>query len=571
MPNVRIWRAFRITRICVYVIAILLTIALAAIYAVLLIRGWASFIAGQRAIMLALLFLNALSAIVLYLMMLISFRVWLDGARIALLLIFQVGGTVTFSLFYPGFPCSNLGDVSTCKRVEMAAIFGGWSLAGFLLMYAFALSAMCYVPEPSTRRLVLVEDGPMTSQNEKEVYSEKTQKRLSQTSIGSERSLYSQSSFSATQSPTIPRSAYKPGFVSSPTGMAQVQFPPPYYRPDTPGSVHSNTPSSISEIRETTRQRYFQSGLMPAPAPRFPPGLMAPPAPESLSRQTTTSSIRSAMSNRNGQRTPQQQPRNVQFAMPAVNEYYEYPPANVNTLYQFDSNKMVRSPLPDWNRLPSGPQPRPILLSPENSGYSPYPAHVYQRSTPPSSVRGFSSPPHAQPQTVPPAGRVASPFMAAMDNRNVPRPRPTQAPVYTQKLSVGTPSLLPPLQIPIEARQTPSRVPSRAGSSSSVPRSPSPQDTSFPYSLHDRQQFDLLPAHPRLPLRTSSAMGLRRDEGGSGVVPYNPTIIARKLEHKRSLSDSRGMVDHTWAQLNNERNAAIDQWRVVGRYAPPPA
>ncbi|PPQ64106.1 hypothetical protein CVT24_008923 [Panaeolus cyanescens] len=555
MPNARIWRAFRITRLCVYVIATLLSIALAAIYAVLLIRGWTSFLAGQRAIMLVLLLIYAISAIVNYLMILIPFRIWLDGAPVAVLLIFQVGGTVTFSLFYPGFPCHNLADVSTCKRVEMAAIFGGWSLAGFLLIYAFALSAMCYVPAPSTRRLMLIEDGPLTSQHEKEVYSEKAQKRLSQTSTGSEGSVYSQSSFSVTRSPAFPSPSYKTGYPASPVDVVQVQLPPPYYRPGSPGSIHSSTHSTVSDIRESTRQRYYQSGLMPAPAPRFPPGLVAPPPPESLSRQTTTSSIRSAMSGRSGPRTGQQQPRTVQFAMPTVNEFYEYPAVSFNRAHQFDPNRMVRSPLPAWNgyNIPPGPQPqsRPLLLSPDRSAYTTSPNPGYQRRSPPPSIRGYSPPVPQQPLPDPPT-------LPMSFNRSVPASRPQAISISSQEQQRLIPSpLLPSLQIPVGGRQSPARVPSRAGSSSSVPRSPSPQDTSFPYGFPDRQQFAVLPAHPRLPPRTGSAMGMRPENGpGAKVMLYNPTAAGRKRDHRRSFSDSRA-----WTQLNNERNVAIDQWR----------
>ncbi|KDR81514.1 hypothetical protein GALMADRAFT_221377 [Galerina marginata CBS 339.88] len=311
--TVRTWALFKLIRALVFSLATILSMGFAAIYAVLLLREWNSYSGDQRAIVITLLVIYAVSSIVLYLMLIFRFRLWLDGIRVAFLLFFQVGGTVTIALFKSSFPCNNLGSVSTCKTVETVAIFGGWSLAGLLILFAFYLAAMSYVPVPKPRAHP---EAALALNLGKDFVSEKREKRASLSSLGSASSVYSQPSFIGSLPPATPRNHTHA--IRSSSVASVPRTPQNYYRPGTPGSIRSMAPSTVSNIRASTRQRYYNSNRIPAPQPRAP----QPPLPimaniqafnEHVSRQGTPMSV---MSRQSPTSSPRQQTQRPYFSPP---------------------------------------------------------------------------------------------------------------------------------------------------------------------------------------------------------------------------------------------------------------
>lgn len=221
----RTWALFKLIRIFIFSLSTILCIAWTALYTVLLIHGWALFMNGQRALVLVLISIYGISSIMTYLMIVVHFRPWMDGARVAIFLFFQAGGTVTFFFFRHSLPCSNTGplaDSDSCKTMEDIVIFGGWSLCGLLLIYVFILAIMFYVPvpppPPDPEATLMVSVG-----NEKE-------KRQSIISVVSH---YSQASF------------IEPDLNREPPIANSLRMGPNYYRPGTPSSVRFITPSTL--------------------------------------------------------------------------------------------------------------------------------------------------------------------------------------------------------------------------------------------------------------------------------------------------------------------------------------
>ncbi|PPQ72152.1 hypothetical protein CVT26_006908 [Gymnopilus dilepis] len=253
--------------------------AFTAIYSVLLWRGWNLYNTEQRAVVISLLTVYAVSSITFYLMLIFRFRLWMDGIRLAVLLFFQVGGTVTIALFLPSLPCTNLGSVSTCRTVENVVMFGGWSLTGLLLLFAFYLAAMSYVPLPIPRP----NPEAVLALN---IAAEKRMKRASSSSFGSASSVYSQTSFVG-QPPT--------GFTGNrsnnpavPRSLGPPRMPLNYNRPGSPGSLRSTATTSRSNIRASTREKYYNSQGLSAPQPRPPQQTqLSVMANEPFSRQGT--------------------------------------------------------------------------------------------------------------------------------------------------------------------------------------------------------------------------------------------------------------------------------------------
>ncbi|KAF9456528.1 hypothetical protein BDZ94DRAFT_352575 [Collybia nuda] len=142
----QVWSRFRKIRAIIFAFSTLLTIAWTIIFTILLLRQWSTYNMGQRATVLVLLSINGVSSILTYLMIVVRFTLWIDGVRITLILVFQLGGTISFALLNPRFPCNNLGSINDCKNVTLAVIMGGWTLSGLLLFYAFLLAIMSYIP-----------------------------------------------------------------------------------------------------------------------------------------------------------------------------------------------------------------------------------------------------------------------------------------------------------------------------------------------------------------------------------------------------------------------------------------
>ncbi|KAF8797934.1 hypothetical protein BYT27DRAFT_7124036 [Phlegmacium glaucopus] len=285
----RTWALFKIIRILIFALSTIACMVWTAFYTFLLIRGWSSFLVDQRAIILVLISIYGISSIILYLMIVVIFRPWMDGARVAFLVLFQVGGTVTFFIFRPSFPCHNIGTQSTCRAVEDIVIFGGWSLSGLLLIYGFFLAIMSYVPVPTpppNPEAALAINLGNDSFLEKE-------KRRSSISVDSH---YSQPSFiePATPVPSIhyPNDSTRAPFVRSPDRMGYNYN----YRSGTPGSVRSTiTTTSRSSTQGSTSSRhdYFYPSRVPTPASsiRSPllPNARSPHPP--VSRQGTPQSV----------------------------------------------------------------------------------------------------------------------------------------------------------------------------------------------------------------------------------------------------------------------------------------
>lgn len=321
--STKLWVGFRMCRVAVFAFSTFLSMALSVIYAVLLIREWKSYNNAQRTIVIITLVVNALSTILLYLMIIVRFRLWLDGLRVAFVALFQGGSAITFAIFNSSFPCDNLGPVRTCKTVSTVAIFGGCTLTGLLILYAFCLAIMSHVPRPSPPRnpeesLV---DGVKKlghQPSSASVTSSTTSKSFISDSKNDKwnekrRSLGSESGSEYSEISWIGSRATTPHLRSPSLASRSTTHTERYgvYRPSTPQSIRSPTASSISSSLypaksvSSNNTGYHQPGLHPSgyysnPSSPFPPKprLLSLPNPflEPVSRSGTPGSMLSVRS-----------------------------------------------------------------------------------------------------------------------------------------------------------------------------------------------------------------------------------------------------------------------------------
>ncbi|KAH9484236.1 hypothetical protein JR316_0003716 [Psilocybe cubensis] len=400
---------------------------------------------------------------------------------------------------------------------------------------------MSYIPEPKPR--------PNPEALLALSLAEKREKRFSTSSFGSDRSAYSQKSYVgplqavATQNsirsarpypvengritpysyiPATPQRPARPVRTPSIPSIASTQMSPGpynnYYRSATPaGSVRSMAPSTVSNIRASTRQRYYISNRIPAPRPRAAQQLQAP--------QIATQQYFSDPVSRQG--TP----------MSVMSNQSQYAPYQMQPGYS--------SPPPGLGYVGNGlnlnfPQP------PSQPGYSQRRGPAYY---PPRVTSPLASP-------VAPVNNIASNQQQSM------------AMQMREALMMRTPS---PLARSLDSPTSPDSMhahshpqPSRNPSVSSVPRSPSPQHGSFS-NLPVTPLSAVLPAHPVLPPSPARFEGRNVQRYGASLdtASLHEQIGQMMVGAQMNGEYRTGSAPppNNWAASNGNRMDAVNYWR----------
>lgn len=316
--STRLWIVFKTYRVLIFAISTVLAMALAAIFAIFLVREWRYYSSAQRSILVIILVIDGCSTILLYLMIIVRFRLWLDGARIMSLVVFQAGATVAFSVAKSTLPCNNLGSVQACKAVTTAAVFGGWSLTALLLFYALCLAVMSHVPRPppSDPESNLTESRLKLCQSPAPSWNTSTDSK-SWATVPEKRGWNDEKRLSNSSSEGSQASWVGPPLVGFPTRSTSLASRDTIraeqygvYRPDTPQTLLSPSASSISSSRYTgTQLSYYDSYInlpprVPSPTDHYTnpippsplkarPPLLPNPFMDPLSRSGTPASVAS--------------------------------------------------------------------------------------------------------------------------------------------------------------------------------------------------------------------------------------------------------------------------------------
>lgn len=145
------WTVFFRIRKIIYAFIGIASFGWAITLSIYLSREWSNFTHPQRGIVLGVIGVNGISAILLYLMIVVVFRTWLDFGRALFLLVIHVGASLAVTLFSMHFSCAAFATEQICKDVDLAFIIGSWVLTGLLLGYMIFLLIMSRVPRPVPR------------------------------------------------------------------------------------------------------------------------------------------------------------------------------------------------------------------------------------------------------------------------------------------------------------------------------------------------------------------------------------------------------------------------------------
>ncbi|KAI0328544.1 hypothetical protein GY45DRAFT_1254636 [Cubamyces sp. BRFM 1775] len=142
------WSLFRTVRRVLFALIAISSIIWSVLMSLYLAKEWVHFNTLQRAIVLSIIGVNALTSVLLYLMIVVVFCMWRELLRVLFLLGIHIAPAVLLTLFGSSFSCAIFDTKATCKAVNLAIFSVAWSITGLLLMYTLYLCVMSRVPRP---------------------------------------------------------------------------------------------------------------------------------------------------------------------------------------------------------------------------------------------------------------------------------------------------------------------------------------------------------------------------------------------------------------------------------------
>ncbi|KAJ3726134.1 hypothetical protein C8R42DRAFT_428526 [Lentinula raphanica] len=145
----RIVTIFKAVRAFIFAICMLLSIGCATILSIFLLRQWNDFDLISRIIVIVLTVVHSLGAILLYLMIIVQFKVWLDAARVSIFLVFVLCGALLMTLGRAKLPCSSSGIEDSCTQSTLFVVLSSFVISGLLIIYSVALAVIAHtIPRP---------------------------------------------------------------------------------------------------------------------------------------------------------------------------------------------------------------------------------------------------------------------------------------------------------------------------------------------------------------------------------------------------------------------------------------
>lgn len=265
---------FKKLRVVAFSCMIVISLAWVSLLCVYLYLRWDVSAVAQRDLILVLVLVNAITIILLPILILIRFRVWLDAARILFLIFAHTGCAIGFTLLVirPGCPTD---DDGVCSMMSVYILMGSWVIPALLFAYAICLAIAAHrysLHPPSKDPEASDDDEFQTDSRHRSALPMMSPPPLS-INIPSRRSYWP-----ATPTPTTPASAIRDVPWRNPTSR-HLSLPPTPISTRTP-TVRTGTRYSVT----AQRKQSLVPSLAPSAAPSTSdsstrPGRLSKPVP----------------------------------------------------------------------------------------------------------------------------------------------------------------------------------------------------------------------------------------------------------------------------------------------------
>lgn len=100
-----------------------------------------------RSLMTVLILINGITILVPPVLLILEFRVWLDAARLTLLLVLQIGAATAFTYFNPKIRCPSQtpDDIGVCELLDTYTIVASWVIPVVLVLYTSYFGMLVYL------------------------------------------------------------------------------------------------------------------------------------------------------------------------------------------------------------------------------------------------------------------------------------------------------------------------------------------------------------------------------------------------------------------------------------------
>ncbi|KZT11249.1 uncharacterized protein LAESUDRAFT_809222 [Laetiporus sulphureus 93-53] len=142
------WSAFRLYRRVLFGVASVISLLWAITLSVYISREWKRAIHAQRIVALLMIAANAFSSVLLYLMIVVIFRLRLEFARTVFLFLLYLGIAVPLTLVGPKFNCAIFASKQACSASYDFSLFLTWTFVAIFIIHAIFLCVMSTIPEP---------------------------------------------------------------------------------------------------------------------------------------------------------------------------------------------------------------------------------------------------------------------------------------------------------------------------------------------------------------------------------------------------------------------------------------
>ncbi|KAG1756521.1 uncharacterized protein EDB91DRAFT_21025 [Suillus paluster] len=100
----------------------------------------------SRSLTAVFILTNTTTILILPFLLLLKFRVWLDAARILLLMVAQIGSAAAFTYWNPQIQCPDqtADQLAVCKLINIYSLMGCWIVPAIFVLYASYFAATVY-------------------------------------------------------------------------------------------------------------------------------------------------------------------------------------------------------------------------------------------------------------------------------------------------------------------------------------------------------------------------------------------------------------------------------------------
>ncbi|KAK0459615.1 uncharacterized protein EV420DRAFT_1641819 [Desarmillaria tabescens] len=115
------------------------------LFCIQIFTQWDTTISSERYMIILMLLTHTVTVIMLPILILVSFRPWLDAIRFLFLLVIHISTATTFTYWFPRYACpANATQREQCRLYNIYILVLSWIVTAHVIIYVIGLSVFVY-------------------------------------------------------------------------------------------------------------------------------------------------------------------------------------------------------------------------------------------------------------------------------------------------------------------------------------------------------------------------------------------------------------------------------------------